>query len=220
MWTDARTRSRRRASGSRDPARWRAVDHFATSRLTDRGTDETRPSETNYTVYENLRAQPRAWIASELKALDDADAIETIHRGQFPDGTWFNPQEMAIVSPDEGAPAGPFSPGASSAKVDQISDGHISVTVSTSGGGFLVLSESHYPGWRARIDGNATPVRRTDVALQGVVVPAGNHTVEFELVSMTLRAGAAISVTGLLVCAVLIASDARKRGRPTPHNVA
>jgi hypothetical protein len=187
--------------------------------MTDRGADEARPGETNYTVYENLRAQPRAWIASEVRPVDDPDAIETIHRGQFPDGTTFNPRETAIVSPDEGAAGGPFPPGASRATVEQISDGRINVAVSTGGGGFLVLSEAHYPGWRARIDGTETPVRRADVALQGVVVPPGNHSVEFELVSMTERAGAALSVTGLLVFAALIASDLRKRGFPAPQNV-
>ena len=202
-----------------DPERWHAVDHFATSRMTDRGADEARPGETNYTVYENLRAQPRAWIASEVRAVDDPDAIETIHRGQFPDGARFNARETAIVSPDEGAPVGPFSPGTSRVKVEQISDGRISVTVSTRGGGFLVLSESHYPGWRARIDGNLTRMRRADVALQGVVVPPGDHTVEFELVSMTLRAGAALSLTGMLVCVALFVSDHRTSGRPTPQNV-
>lgn len=203
-----------------DPARWRAVDRFATSRVTDRGADEVRPGETNYTVFENLRAEPRAWIAAEVRAVNDPDAIETIHRGQFADGTSFNPRETAIVSPDEGPSGGPFSPGSSRANVQQISDGRVRVAVSTRGGGFLVLSESHYRGWRARIDGNLTPVRRADVAFQGVVVPSGDHVVEFEFVSMTLRAGAALSVIGLLVCAALIASDLRKRRHPAPPNVA
>jgi uncharacterized membrane protein YfhO len=81
-----------------------------------------------------------------------------------------------------------------------------------------VLSETHYPGWRARIDGNIVPVRRTDVALQGVVVPPGHHTVEFELVSMTQRAGAALSIAGLLACAVLVFRDLRTREHPAPQN--
>ncbi len=120
-----------------DSTRWRAVEQFATSRLSDRGTDETRPDETNYTVYENLHAEPRAWIVSEVKAVDDPDAIEAIHRGQFPDGTWFDPKKTAIVSSDDDGPSGPFAAGSASAQVNEISDGHITVAVSTSGGGFL-----------------------------------------------------------------------------------
>jgi hypothetical protein len=199
-----------------DETRWRKVDQFLTSRQTDRGSDETAPGESAYTVFENLRAQPRAWVTSDVKAIADTDALEVIHHSTLPDGTRFDPKETAIVSPDEGAAPAPFSPGASSASVERILDGHISVAVSTSSGGFLVLSELHYPGWHARIDGNVTPVRRTNVALQGVVVPPGRHTVEFELASTTQRAGAALSLAGLLVCVVLIGSDVRTRDQPAP----
>ena len=69
----------------------------------------------------------------------------------------------------------------------------MAVDVSTANGGFLVLSEAQYPGWRARIDGRIVPVQRVDVMFQGVAVPAGRHAVVFELASTTLRAGIAIS---------------------------
>ncbi len=69
--------------------------------------------------------------------------------------------------------------------------------VSTERGGYLVLSEAQYPGWRARIDGAIVPVQRVDVMFQGVAVPAGRHSVVFEFASTTLRAGFAISTLAL-----------------------
>ena len=42
--------------------------------------------------------------------------------------------------------------------------------------GFLVLSESYFPGWRARIDGSSVPVERTDLDLQGARIPPGRHS--------------------------------------------
>ena len=202
-----------------DPTRWREVNRFATSRLTDRRVDQESPDEVPYFVMENLRALPRVWVVPVVKTLDDGDALEAIRRSQLPDGARFDPRQTALVSPDEGAPPGPFSPGTARATVEQISDGHITVHVSSDGGGFVVLSETDYPGWHARIDGNLAPVRRTNVALQGVVVPPGSHTVEFELTSTTQRAGTTLSVAGLLVCAMLIGSDVRKREQPAPQNV-
>jgi hypothetical protein len=203
-----------------DATRWREGQHFTTSRVADRGVDRQTPDEIPYVVMENLRALPRAWVVPEMMALADADALEAIRRSQLPSGARFDPQHTALVAPEEGLPAGPFSPGSVSTQIQQISDGRITVTVSTVGGGFLVLSEVDYPGWRAHIDGTPVPVRRTDVALQGVVVPSGTHTVEFELVSLTQRAGASLSVAGLLICAVLIAWDLRQRAQPAPQNVA
>jgi uncharacterized membrane protein YfhO len=111
---------------------------------------------------------------------------------------------MALVTPGDAVGTAHFATGPAAAKVERISDGHITVTVSSAGGGFLVLSESDYPGWRARIDGKVSSVHRTDVALQGVVVPAGQHTVEFELASTTQRAGIALSIIGLFVCVALV----------------
>ena len=203
-----------------DSTRWREVRRFATSRETDRGADQDIPDEVPYVVMENLRALPRAWVVPAVKTLDDRDALEAIRWSQLPDGTRFDPRQTALVSPDEGAPGGPFPAGPAAAKVEQIADGRITVDVSTAGGGFLVLSESDYPGWRARIDGQLAAVRRADVALQGVVVPPGDHTVVFELTSRTLQAGAALSLTGLLVCAALIASDRRIRGDAARPNAS
>jgi hypothetical protein len=203
-----------------DAMRWREVRRFTTTRVTDRGVDRQTPDETPYVIVENLRALPRAWVVSNVKSLDDADALEAIRRSQLPDGAPFDPRQIALVSPEEGAPGGPFAAGPAVATVEEISDGRITVRVSTIGGGFLVVSETDYPGWRARIDGNLTAVRRTDVALQGIVLPPGDHTVVFELTSRTKQAGAALSLAGLLACAVLIASDRRHRGQPALQNVS
>ncbi len=161
---------------------------------------------------------PRAWIVSEATPVSDADAVEAIRRSQLPRGVAFDPRVTALVDPEEGGAAGPFQPGASKATVEAIGDGRIRVRVSTTGGGFLVVSDQVYPGWRARID-NASPVaaRRANLALMGIEVPPGDHVVEFELISNTQRAGAALSLAGVLVCAFLVIAD-RRRGRPaTAH---
>lgn len=48
------------------------------------------------------------------------------------------------------------------------------------GGHFEVYAESFDAGWHAFIDGKETKIYRTNYIFQGVVVPAGNHRVEFK----------------------------------------
>jgi hypothetical protein len=45
--------------------------------------------------------------------------------------------------------------------------------------GFLVLTDSYYPGWHAKIDRKETTIYLTDYNFRGIIVPKGNHSVEF-----------------------------------------
>jgi hypothetical protein len=50
-----------------------------------------------------------------------------------------------------------------------------------------------YPGWRAEVGGQALPVFPVDVALSGVMLPAGEHELVFRYQSNWFRMGAQIS---------------------------
>ena len=181
-----------------EPGRWRDMSRFATSRVTDRRSDEAGAGEEPYVVFENSRALPRAWVASNVMSVPEADMLTAVHYSRLPDGRRFDPAHTALVYPDT-LPATTYPEGLSTAAVTVVGDGAFTIDVTTAGGGFLVLSESFYPGWRARIGDRVLPVYRTNVSLQGVPLPPGRHTVEFELVSTTLRAGAAVSGLALVV---------------------
>ena len=193
----------------RDTRRWREVSRLRTSRATDRGTDQDVPGEQEYVVYENLRALPRAWIVPTVIALPEADMAPVIHASQLPDGRPFDPATMALV--DEGVAAvGQAQTGKANATVRTIEDGRIAVDVESEGGGFLVLSEAYYPGWRASLDGRDVPMMRADMSLQGLPVPPGAHTVVFTLVPQSLRLGAAATVlTGVILLAAVLRTRAK-----------
>jgi Bacterial membrane protein YfhO len=53
------------------------------------------------------------------------------------------------------------------------------VDVDSSGESFLVASITDHRYWRALLDGRRVPIIRTNIALQGVVVPAGRHRITF-----------------------------------------
>jgi hypothetical protein len=183
--------------------RWRETTHFRTSRQTDRGTDEDVDGETEVMVFENRRALPRAWIVETVTPMPEAEAIRTVKTSRFPDGTSFDAHHAALVDASLLPPTLTFSPGASAVSVGRVGDGDIDLRVTSQGGGFLVLSENAYPGWRARIDGSEAPIYRVDVTLQGVVVPAGTHRVDFTMESRSLRWGLVTSGLSAIICAAL-----------------
>jgi uncharacterized membrane protein YfhO len=65
--------------------------------------------------------------------------------------------------------------------------------------GMLVLSESWYPGWVARVDGTERPVLETFGALRGVVVDGGEHSIDLVYRPVSVYGGAALTATGLLL---------------------
>ena len=61
------------------------------------------------------------------------------------------------------------------------------------------IAAPYFPGWRAEIDGRAVPIVPVDVALMGLVVPAGNHELVVRYRSNRFAAGLAISIVGWLM---------------------
>jgi hypothetical protein len=198
--------------------RWSEAMRFRTSRQTDRGMDEQVAGETDVMVFENRRALPRAWLVDTVTPMPEPDAIRTVKSSRFPDGTSFDARHSALVDPALVPPSLSFSPGATAVSVGRIGDGDIGVRVTSTGGGFLVLSENAYPGWHARIDGSEVPIYRADVTLQGVVVPAGTHRIDFTMESRSLRWGLITSGIGASICvALFVAGLARADRSERPH---
>ncbi len=63
----------------------------------------------------------------------------------------------------------------------------------------LKLSVPWYPGWRATIGPRRLPVLRVDHALMGVVVPPGEHDIEFTFAPRWFYPGAVISLLSSLL---------------------
>jgi hypothetical protein len=67
----------------------------------------------------------------------------------------------------------------------------------------VVISQTHYPAWKAYVDGRPTRIWRANYAFDAVEVPAGEHQVELRYEDRMLLAGALLSALGVLACAGL-----------------
>jgi hypothetical protein len=63
----------------------------------------------------------------------------------------------------------------------------------------LRISVPYFPGWQASVDGESAAVFPVDVALSGVVVPAGSHDLVFRFVLTSLTAGIMISLSAWMI---------------------
>jgi len=70
--------------------------------------------------------------------------------------------------------------------------------------GYLVYSDSFFPGWRAWIDGTEVTIYRTDGIIKGIVVPDGDHTVRFLYDPLSYKIGWLLFFLGLILTPFLI----------------
>jgi hypothetical protein len=110
----------------------------------------------------------------------------------------------AIVDADIALPPG--APGI--ANIVEERPGEIVIATMAKTRQLLVLTETHHPGWRARVDGADCEVLRVYGDFMGCVVPEGLHRVHFDFEPESLRQGARISAAGTLLLGVLFAGAA------------
>jgi len=65
--------------------------------------------------------------------------------------------------------------------------------------GLVVLSQSHFRPWRARVDGSAAEIHPANLAFQAVLVPAGGRVLELTYEDGRFRVGLLASVATLLL---------------------
>jgi hypothetical protein len=129
-------------------------------------------------IYENARYLPRSWLASESLALDEGATLEVVRTGKLPDGSVWDPLRTALV---EAKLSDTMVSGAQEARVEitKYQPNRVNLRSYSSGTSILVLSENHYPGWRAYVDGRATDTLRVDYNLRGLELDPGEHQIEF-----------------------------------------
>ncbi len=161
-------------------------------------------------LYENTAAFPRAWMVGGAVAARDMDESTRLIRDPG-----FRPREAVVIETSEALP--PLEPGPVACRIDwkERTSDRLRLEVEAERNGFLVLTETDYPGWEASMDGAPAPLYRANLAFRAVPVPAGKHAVEFVFRPESVRTGLwgsfAFFVLALGFAALLRRPGARER---------
>jgi hypothetical protein len=150
-------------------------------------------------IYENRSYVPRAVVVPDAVAVPDGvSAQDRLLHGPF------DPLRQVVVE-SSGAPTGTGSVSVAG-QAEVVHDGSQLVTVRATApaGGYLVLSDPYYPGWRAFVDGEEVELFRANYLFRAVALPSGEHDVTFVFDPSSFRLGATISAAGLGAAALLV----------------
>jgi hypothetical protein len=151
---------------------------------------------TGINVYPMPDPFPRAWIVHTVESKSDPrqrQAYLNVPTDQLRNWTF-------VISP---APQVSQCSGTDSARVTRISATHLDVEADLACPGMLIAGNVDFPGWRARVDGSRTRIWEAYSFLQGVVVPAGHHSIHFHYVPVSLYIGLALTALGLAALVLL-----------------
>ena len=98
--------------------------------------------------------------------------------------------------------------------------GTVRIAVQAPAPGYLVLTDSYYPGWSARVDGEEREIFLANYFFRAVRVRPGDEEVVFRYRSRPFERGARVSLVTLLIAILGLGVSAwrrrgRRRGRPS-----
>jgi Bacterial membrane protein YfhO len=155
----------------------------------DRVTDQA-------TIYENLRAMPRAWLVAKTIALKPAEVVKTIHTSYLPNGQVFDPTQTALLEKTLGRTFDPLQ-ATDTVQVTDLQDTQVVLKTQTAQDAFLILNDVYYPGWKVTIDGHPRTIHPTNYVQRGVEIPAGRHEIRFEFKPLSFAIGVGVSMASL-----------------------
>ncbi len=203
--TAKRPKKRVRSATRQTPRRFKLVHEF----------------NEQFRIYENRSALPNAYLVGHAKfAQSEEQALYLVHNKLFDPAT-----EVVIESasqetstPNEILGAVP-SDSIGVVEMERPSPTEVIIKAKNSQAGYLILTDTNYPGWKAYIDGQEVPILKANYLFRAVQLPPGEHIVRF-----VYQPGSFI--LGLMLCAFALAAfvtslivsawRGRRRVQPAP----
>ena len=163
-----------------------------------------------------------AWLsdpANPLKWIARTNFLPVITAGQQPEfrsdpqaldaimSTDFNPRTVVYLPESDRSAVTVNQPTRCQITDVRFGQNQVEARVQAETPSLVVLSQTFYHLWEASVDGRRVPLLRANVAFQALQVPAGTHQIKLVYRDSNLLAGAAISLTSLLICILIWRTD-------------
>lgn len=149
----------------------------------------------------NPYACGNAWFVSDYRIVNNADEELAALDG-------LKPESIAVIDKRfEKNLAGFTKPGTveGSINLTSYSPNHLVYDSKSSQDALAVFSDIYYEkGWNAFIDGKETPYFRADFILRAMIIPAGEHKIEFKFQPKSFFVGSNISLAASLILIIVL----------------
>jgi len=121
-----------------------------------------------------------AWVGEAVSARTNGEAIKLARAADF------DPTKKVII---EGEVNPSTSSGTGSIRVTEYGTESLTVLIDSTSDGWFYVNDVWYPGWKAWVNGEETPIYRANGTFRAVRVPSGQHTVFMQYENTYLSLG-------------------------------
>jgi hypothetical protein len=167
------------------------------------GADRPHDWEGNNRQYVAPVVPETVWLVQNVRFVETKENVEDILRSP----AW-NPKNTVIISNDVDFDGQAF-PHYQDATLEVVYErpNERRYRVQADGGGYLVMANTWYPGWSARIEGESATIYRANLAFQAVEFPAGDVTITLEYRPRGLELGLLLTLASIFGAVAIIAVD-------------
>lgn len=148
-------------------------------------------------VLENSLSFPRVYATKKVIKASDRDTLKLISDETFPLKDISLTNDFEFNNPSEDNLDTNFS-------YNMLTNSHIQIKSKTNLDAYLVVLDSFYPGWRTLIDGKDTTIYKTNYNFRGILLPKGEHSIDFIYQPKSLQYGAALSSISTVILILLL----------------
>lgn len=165
-----------------------------------------RKSKYSLWRYKNSPSRYYCVDRAELAASDEA-ALQRLLAPEF------DPAQSVVLSAPATVSATDDGGGSGAVPATVITDEHarVRLRVERTTPGYLVITRSHYPGWRARVNGRDEPLLRANLGLSAIRVEAGTSEIELDYDPKSFAIGLWCTALSAVGCGAWLAFASRRR---------
>ncbi len=159
------------------------------------GVSQVTSSKRMFTWEAQSHFMPMATIGQQPVFLDDAATLQALA------STEFRPRDVVYLPIGARASVSATADPAAKILSGKVSASFCQFEIEASRPTMLVVAQTWYHCWVAKVDGRAAPLLRANYAFQSLPVPAGRHEVRLAYKDTLFHMGAILSMLSLVLCA-------------------
>ncbi|NMB54916.1 MAG: YfhO family protein [Leptolinea sp.] len=154
-------------------------------------------------VWEPVETLPRAWMVHCAEIVEDGEGALRWVKSAAGSGRLVNSIVVERESLDEESCGAIQEPPVGVEDLSARSMHHEYQVHADQTGGWLLITNTWYPGWKVKLDGQPAGLLRADYVFMAVEVTEGNHQIELDFQPVSFTAGLALTTIGLFATTIL-----------------